>query len=126
MKITSTNDDNISKFDATGKSIFTHSSEIAENSLLGESNTHRRTRRDKRRVCLDKNSTIYSGMALKPGACVNPEISKSAGRFLMVGGNWHASAHFYSGSDPTMAALEREHEEVTKVKNIERIYMGKW
>lgn len=41
------------------------------------------------------------------------------------GGNWHASRNSTVG-DPTLAALEKEHEEVTKVKNIERIYMGSW
>ncbi|GAX21532.1 histone acetyltransferase MYST1 [Fistulifera solaris] len=35
---------------------------------------------------------------------------------LLSGGNWH-------GEDPT---LEREHEEATKVKNIETIVIGKW
>lgn len=35
---------------------------------------------------------------------------------LLSGGNWH-------GEDPT---LEREHEEATKVKNIEKIVIGKW
>ena len=44
--------------------------------------------------------------------------------------NWHASSNNNSnntaGGDPTLAALEREHEEVTKVKNIERIYIGQW
>ena len=42
-------------------------------------------------------------------------------QFRMTGGNWHAS-----GGDPTMAELEKEHEEITKVKNISRIIMGGW
>lgn len=41
------------------------------------------------------------------------------------GGNWHSSGD-NAGGDPTLAALEREHEEMTKVKNIEKIYMGQW
>lgn len=41
------------------------------------------------------------------------------------GGNWHSSGDT-AGGDPTLAILEREHEEMTKVKNIERIYMGQW
>jgi len=45
--------------------------------------------------------------------------------FRLSGGNWHASGHSNSG-DPTLAALEQEHEEITKVKNIERIFMGRW
>ena len=31
-----------------------------------------------------------------------------------------------SNIDPTLAALEQEHEETTKVKNISKIYMGGW
>mmetsp|Transcript_18304 Transcript_18304/g.26958 ORF Transcript_18304/g.26958 Transcript_18304/m.26958 type:complete len:80 (+) Transcript_18304:363-602(+) len=52
------------------------------------------------------------------------------GELRIGGGNWHASSNNNSnntaGGDPTLAALEREHEEVTKVKNIERIYIGQW
>lgn len=44
----------------------------------------------------------------------------------MEGGNWHASNNTQSGGDPALAALEREHEEATKLKNIDRIIMGKW
>lgn len=40
--------------------------------------------------------------------------------FRMTGGNWHASG------DPTLAELEKEHEEITKVKNINKIIMGGW
>ena len=40
--------------------------------------------------------------------------------FRMTGGNWHASG------DPTLAELEKEHEEITRVKNISRIVMGGW
>jgi len=47
------------------------------------------------------------------------------GEFRIGGGNWHASSNT-AGGDPTLAALEREHEEATKVKNIEKIYMGPW
>lgn len=38
----------------------------------------------------------------------------------LTGGNWHASG------DPTLAELERDHEEITKVKNISKIIMGGW
>jgi histone acetyltransferase MYST1 len=38
---------------------------------------------------------------------------------FLSGGNWHGSS-----GDPSFAALEREHEETTKVKNIEKIIMG--
>ena len=42
----------------------------------------------------------------------------------MTGGNWATTTRH--STDPTMAKLEREHEEMTKVKQIERIYMGGW
>ncbi|GFH48383.1 histone acetyltransferase MYST1 [Chaetoceros tenuissimus] len=48
----------------------------------------------------------------------------TGGEFRIGGGNWHGSSN--AGGDPTLAALEREHEEATKVKNIEKIYMGPW
>jgi len=44
-----------------------------------------------------------------------------AGSFSMSGGNWHGGS-----GDPSLAALEREHEETTKVKNIEKIVMGEY
>jgi histone acetyltransferase MYST1 len=40
---------------------------------------------------------------------------------LLSGGNWHGSS-----GDPSLAAFEKEHEETTKVKNIEKIIMGTW
>ena len=43
--------------------------------------------------------------------------------FSFRGGNWHAGSH---NADPASAAFEREHEETTKVKNIETIVMGSW
>ena len=43
------------------------------------------------------------------------------GQFSLTGGNWHGTA-----GDPSLAAFEREHEEATKVKNIEKIIMGPW
>lgn len=42
--------------------------------------------------------------------------------FSFTGGNWHTS----SSNDPATTAFEREHEETTKVKNIEKIVMGRW
>jgi histone acetyltransferase MYST1 len=38
---------------------------------------------------------------------------------ILSGGNWHGSR-----GDSSLEALEREHEETTKVKNIEKIFMG--
>lgn len=43
--------------------------------------------------------------------------------FSLSGGNWHGGGH---AGDPVAAAFEREHEDTTKVKNIEKIIMGKW
>jgi hypothetical protein len=40
---------------------------------------------------------------------------------ILSGGNWRGGS-----GDPSFAALEREHEETTKVKNIEKIFMGGW
>jgi len=45
--------------------------------------------------------------------------------FSFSGGNWHGGSGGTSG-DPAAAAFEREHEETTKVKNIEKIVMGGW
>lgn len=47
--------------------------------------------------------------------------SDDAGQFSLTGGNWHGTS-----GDPSLAAFEREHEEATKVKNIEKIVMGEW
>jgi len=46
---------------------------------------------------------------------------------LLTGGNWHGGGGSSHGhiTDPTLAALEREHEEVTKVKNISKIVLGR-
>lgn len=38
---------------------------------------------------------------------------------LLAGGNWHGAS-----GDPALETYEREHEETTKVKNIEKIIMG--
>ena len=43
--------------------------------------------------------------------------------FTLSGGNWHGRS---GGGEGSMTALEREHEQATKVKNIEKIIMGKW
>jgi histone acetyltransferase MYST1 len=42
--------------------------------------------------------------------------------FAMTGGNWHRS----NSGDPATTAFEQEHEETTKVKNIEKIVMGSY
>ena len=54
--------------------------------------------------------------------------NESSSTFSFTGGNWHGSGGGSSGTqnDPAAAAFEREHEETTKVKNIEKIVMGCW
>lgn len=42
--------------------------------------------------------------------------------YSLTGGNFHAGR----SGDPSLAAYELEHEEATKVKNIEKILMGSW
>mmetsp|Transcript_22586 Transcript_22586/g.26180 ORF Transcript_22586/g.26180 Transcript_22586/m.26180 type:complete len:495 (+) Transcript_22586:248-1732(+) len=54
----------------------------------------------------------------------NSSNNMGSSDYKISGGNWHASNSI--STDPELAALEREHEEVTKVKNIERIYIGQW
>jgi histone acetyltransferase MYST1 len=51
----------------------------------------------------------------------NPTTATAASSFRLAGGNWHGGS-----GDPSYAQLEKEHEEITKVKNIEKIYMGGW
>jgi hypothetical protein len=60
------------------------------------------------------------GGTLNPIASMTSESDHRA--FSFSGGNWHAG----SSNDPASAAFEREHEETTKVKNIENIVMGSW
>jgi histone acetyltransferase MYST1 len=52
----------------------------------------------------------------------NDSIDDAESTRLLTGGNWHGG----NSGDPSMAAFEREHEEATKVKNIEKIIMGSW
>jgi len=85
------------------------------------SNTQRRTRRRRSSLDVDGNSASKGS-----NGNVSSKTRSSKGQLQIGGGNWHASTHSHSGGDPTLAALEREHEEVTKVKNIERIYIGSW
>ena len=55
---------------------------------------------------------------------VNSAANKSnqeGSSFSLTGGNWHGNS-----GDPTLAALEEEHEEATKVKNIGKVVIGAW
>jgi len=45
---------------------------------------------------------------------------------LHQGHGHHGAGEALAGIDPNLAALEKEHEEITKVKNIEKIEMGQW
>jgi histone acetyltransferase MYST1 len=53
----------------------------------------------------------------------NNDMEQQPSPFTLTGGNWHAAG---SGGDPISVAFEKEHEETTKVKNIEKIVMGSW
>jgi histone acetyltransferase MYST1 len=61
-----------------------------------------------------------SGAAAAP-TTASSSNGEAAASFSLSGGNWHGSS-----GDPSFAALEKEHEETTKVKNIEKIIMGGW
>ena len=45
----------------------------------------------------------------------------AASAHIAMGGNWHGNS-----GDPALAVFEQEHEETTKVKNIEKMVMGEW
>lgn len=55
----------------------------------------------------------------------NQGTTSDAAINLLTGGNWHGGGGHAHSTDPTLAALEREHEEVTKVKNISKIVLGR-
>jgi histone acetyltransferase MYST1 len=78
----------------------------------------------RRRSSATANSGIAS-VALTTENTANTEsaaaTSNSNSSFAITGGNWHGNS-----GDPALAAFEREHEETTKVKNIEKIIMGGW
>jgi MOZ/SAS family/MYST family zinc finger domain len=70
------------------------------------------------RITIPQSNSILVG-ALSP---TTPSLESDHRAFSFSGGNWHAG----SSNDPASAAFEREHEETTKVKNIEKIVMGSW
>jgi histone acetyltransferase MYST1 len=68
--------------------------------------------------------TAEDARRLRRRSSANLETSAAANgdaTAILSGGNWRGGS-----GDPSFAALEREHEETTKVKNIEKIYMGGW
>ena len=80
------------------------------------------TRRNTRQT--SSSSNALTANAATPHSHQAPS-SATPQKFRMTGGNWHASSSSRH-TDPTLAKLEREHEEMTKVKQMERIYMGGW
>jgi MOZ/SAS family/MYST family zinc finger domain len=70
------------------------------------------------RITIPQSNNVLVG-ALSP---TTPSGESDHRAFSFTGGNWHAG----SSNDPASAAFEREHEETTKVKNIEKIVMGSW
>eukprot|EP00978_Attheya_sp_CCMP212_P023710 scaffold73105_cov49-Attheya_sp.AAC.7 len=88
----------------------------ATTAVSANSNT-RRTRREKTR-----RSSSGAALTADNDGTAKPSNSVAALDFRMVGGgNWHGGT-----GDPSLAALEMEHEEMTRVKNISKIIMGKW
>ena len=83
----------------------------------------RRTRREKRKNSSSISPTNAAAHNSGNGGNGNSGARNTQRSPVMSGGNWH---HGSSGGDPTLAALEREHEEVTKVKNISKIVLGKY
>lgn len=77
--------------------------------------THQNEAEDKESRQLRRRSS--SGIQ-NSSAGTNGNNSSDNTNFL-TGGNWHGGS-----GDPSFAALEKEHEETTKVKNIEKIRMG--
>mmetsp|Transcript_26793 Transcript_26793/g.37778 ORF Transcript_26793/g.37778 Transcript_26793/m.37778 type:complete len:422 (-) Transcript_26793:702-1967(-) len=80
---------------------------------------------DKHNSNLDHDSKDTTTTEGKDGvsASSDPQQPQQKDNFRMTGGNWHGSS---GSNDPTLAELEKEHEEITKVKNIARIIMGGW
>lgn len=106
----------------TGKNATNSSS---ENSSKPNTPSTRRTRREKRKAGFLSPTSAKSDKSASGGGngkSSSAASNKSDHKLHPGGGNWHSS----SSGDPTIAALEREHEEVTKVKNISKIILGKY
>jgi MOZ/SAS family/MYST family zinc finger domain len=90
--------------------------DAAENSdggtVAGRNNTTRR------RI----SASVTNGTEMSQGSKPLDIVEQQSQPFSFTGGNWHTG----SSNDPVSAAFEREHEETTKVKNIEKIVMGSW
>lgn len=69
----------------------------------------------------ESRSTTTAALSTRRRSSMS-EAAKDQPEFSFTGGNWHGT----HSSDPAAAAFEREHEETTKVKNIEKIVMGNW
>eukprot|EP00980_Cylindrotheca_fusiformis_P015870 scaffold4637_cov128-Cylindrotheca_fusiformis.AAC.41 len=70
---------------------------------------------------LDDSRRLRRRSAAQMSTQHNSSNGESEASAMLSGGNWRGGS-----GDPTFAELEREHEETTKVKNIEKIFMGGW
>ena len=70
--------------------------------------------------------TLSASTTTAPVHLLSSESEHGNSVFSFRGGNWHAGSGLSNNADPASAAFEREHEETTKVKNIETIVMGSW
>ena len=68
-----------------------------------------------------KDTTTAPATSSSTNAATTTSSTTAAPIQWGVGGNWHGNS-----GDPSLAAFEREHEETTKIKNIETIVMGEW
>jgi MOZ/SAS family/MYST family zinc finger domain len=74
----------------------------------------------------NNNLPTLSASTTAPTNLLTSESEHGNSGFSFRGGNWHAGSGSSNNLDPASAAFEREHEETTKVKNIETIVMGSW
>lgn len=102
-----------------------HLDTLEESALAESSHVHLYEQRSFRR----RSSASLNGMAgdnassaasLDASDTASGDATQTTTTNLLSGGNWHGT------SDPAFEQLEREHEETTKVKNIEKIIMGDW
>jgi MOZ/SAS family/MYST family zinc finger domain len=68
------------------------------------------------------SASVMNDTEMSQGSKPLDSVEQQPQPFSFTGGNWHTG----SSNDPVSAAFEREHEETTKVKNIEKIVMGSW
>jgi hypothetical protein len=64
----------------------------------------------------------HNSSSIEAGESGGTTPTSTIAPFAMTGGNWHRS----NSGDPATTAFEQEHEETTKVKNIEKIVVGSY